>query len=809
MEKETKGTKRLKTTRDKCDSCPGVLRKLLPFIPDIIAAISIALLAVLESIYFKGRCPVLNSFEVFIVSTTLLPCIVTILSISLSVSNEKIYGAKLSEIKDLRSSFYFGFYRAILIACVAFACNIFLKLLGLGISLFFLEVIAFIYCVIFILQDVPVLARSDWKITKLLRNYYKKVAPKSCFSWGERHEVFVRMVANMLLTSGVKEAFCALNSAGANEAKLISDLLEIQNDYLRDIKRNVSGRQFAGAENYCDNSLIRIVNMGYDNVRVMTFSISPSFFKEKLTHAQCKMIVSTLYNLHQICDSLGLQEIERCKMTTMLHYPLPYRKSNEEQNAGLSVILLTALSVVNDGEAWFLRLLRDSVEGLDLLFSLDNPLGIFISMIVEHFANKKFLSDEGKEIKEFLVEPSKSVNSDGTSWNGAVIQLVNRADTNRVIKCLPRFFSFYEVIKEETRFSHGNKKRIFFDADECFTIKSVVHDWLIMVCARSKKNYFSKEDFNILDCLLSDVQRSVVAEELSEKWIEGNSIKNNINGSFLIFYGLISSGAPIADLMSRTLKETIVEYPQHFYSNKLDKALNNRPNLDCISSDVLKGIQDRIKSNPFFDTEIGTDNAKELPIRAKFFVDSQGKWLEDILDNFSKRLNHFLESEILQQVPAMIIPKGESEAQTEMRVLNFNPYYVTRYSCFFGALETNCKRLLKIRNRMVKIDDIGDISNIYAKQKGIRLNVFLDEKCPAVRPLTDNEIDCFLRNDCQNLGDDKFRYVRYLDGDSESVVLTKSELEQYVRATVYCVDLIYRRKVELAYEKIMRLEWER
>lgn len=809
MEKEVKGAKHLKTKRGKCNFDSDMSRKLLPFIPDIIVAVSIALLAVLESIYFKGCCPVLDSFEVFIVSTTLLPCIVTILSISLSVSNEKIYGAKLSEIKDLRSPFYFGFYRVALITCVAFAFNILLKLLGLGVSLFFLEVIALVYCVIFILQDVPVLARSDRKIAKLLRNYYKKIVLEKHFYLNKRHEVFTRMVTNMLLTRGLKEAFCALNSPTVDETELISDLLKIQNNYFWDIKHNISSRQLSGIENYCDNSLIRVINAGYDNVDALAFSAEPLFFENDFNEDQRNMVTASIYKLHIICKTLKLQEIEQSKMKAMLSGSWTCQKSYKEKNAAVDVILHMVLSTINEGDTWFLRLLRDDTEGLSLLFSSDNPLGYFISMIVYHFANKRFLVDEGNRIKAFLGEPEKGINSDGFSWRTAMSKSMYYVRKEQMIKWLPWFLSYYEIVKEAAQHSHGNNRRRSFDADEVFAINTVVRNWLLMVCESCKRSFFGKEDFNVFEEPLDSYQRSAVAEELSKNWVDGNSIKNNIDASFLVFYELILPDTSISNLMSSRLKEAMAEYPRHFYSTKLDEALKNRPNLDRLLSDTLTGIRDVTKSNPFFDATIGADNAKQLSICAKVFVDSQGKWLEEILGIFSKRLNHFLETEILQKVPATTIPKGELKSQTEMRVLNFNPHYVTSGNCFFGALETNCERFLKIRNRMVKIDDIGDISNICSKKKGIRLNVFIGEERPIIRKLTAEEVDQFLRSDCQNLGDGKFCYVRYLGEENERVVLTKSELEQYIQATVYCADLNYRCKVELVPEKIMRLEWER
>lgn len=808
MEKETKGTKHLKTKSGKCGSCPDVPRKLLPFISDIIAAISIALLAILEFLYFKGCCPVLNSFEVFIVSTTLLPCIVTILSISLSVSNEKIYGAKLSEIKELRSSFYFGFYHAILISCVAFACNILLKQLGLGISLFFLEVIAFIYCLIFILQDVPVLARSGRKIEKLLRNYYKKIASEEHFNLDNKHEVFTRMVANMLLTSGVKNTFCALNSTTIDENKLIYDLLEIQNDYLHDIKCNVSGRQFAGAENYYENSVIRIVNTAYDNIDILAFSTCIPFYEGKLTHEQRQMVASSILNLHKICKSLELQENEHRRIVAMLSRSWPCQKNYANQNAGFVIVLLIAFSTINDGEAWFLRLLRDSIDGLDYLFSCENPLGFYISMIIHFFANEHFLIDKGEEIKAFLDEPAKGVNSDGSSWKIMMKRKMDDVRTEQAFDWLPWFWSCYEATGEATRWYHGNKKRTSFDANDFFTIKNVVHDWLIMLCNSCGKN-FTKTEFNSFVDSLNDVQRRAIAEELSNNWTERDLVKSNNKIPFLTFFGLVSRNESIANLVGSYLKEAMIEYPQRYYSDKLNESLKNKQNLEQMSSDVRKGMQDIIINNPFFDASIGIDGAEERSIRFKFSIDHQGKWLKRILDNFSERIKRVLENEVLQKVPAITIPKGELEEQTKMRVLNFDPCYITKDNWLFNTLEPEFRRILRKGRKILKIDDIGDISNICVKEKGIRLNAILEEGHAAVRELRDDEMVDIFANDCANLEDGNFRYLGLAGQQTENIALPKGELEQYIRATVFYVDLKYRCKVELAPEKIMRMKWER
>lgn len=78
----------------------------------------------------------------------LIPSIITVLSVSLSMNKENIYGATLKELGRLRSSFYFSFLHMILVICIEFFAFSLFELFDLRITIYglgciFLFILAF------------------------------------------------------------------------------------------------------------------------------------------------------------------------------------------------------------------------------------------------------------------------------------------------------------------------------------------------------------------------------------------------------------------------------------------------------------------------------------------------------------------------------------------------------------------------------------------------------------------------------------------------------------------------------------------
>ena len=124
---------------------------------DMIAILSLTTLSTLEV------CEIINVnycnqlvFELIIV---LLPSIITIVSISLSLSKEKVYGVSLGDFAKLRKNSIYSFTRMVIIMSICIGLYTIFRLLSADVTTIVLDAFAFCYSLIFSIQEIPVLVR--------------------------------------------------------------------------------------------------------------------------------------------------------------------------------------------------------------------------------------------------------------------------------------------------------------------------------------------------------------------------------------------------------------------------------------------------------------------------------------------------------------------------------------------------------------------------------------------------------------------------------------------------------------------------
>ena len=121
--------------------------RLFSFFFDLIAFLVLLLFVLLDLFIFKVKISDydLKFRELSAIVVTLVPCIITVVSISLSISKEKIYGVTINEITELRGRFYFTFFHMILITCGIIGIYSLLSAFNARIGIYCLEFISFIY----------------------------------------------------------------------------------------------------------------------------------------------------------------------------------------------------------------------------------------------------------------------------------------------------------------------------------------------------------------------------------------------------------------------------------------------------------------------------------------------------------------------------------------------------------------------------------------------------------------------------------------------------------------------------------------
>ena len=421
---------------------------ILSYIFDLIMIFILIVFILLDILVFKET----NSEtsyqinEVSAVIITLIPCIITIISISLSISKEKIYGVTFNEISSLRGSFYFTFFHMALITCGIIGIYSTLSFFGLKIVIYSLELISLIYSVIFSIQEIPILCHSKWIIKKILSKNYLKISRKNLLFEQESTNIFNIMIRNIVFTEGIITAFNLLKKKKKQKnLDLFEYLLSMQNEYLWKVLESLSLEKSSLSDTYYDVSILDAIDKCYDNIGNMVSSTYEKYLLAKFDKEKYYYITRSIYSLHNLCSKLGLQNKEKEKMIPIITYSgiLPFFDKNND--LGMSIIIGMLASTLNEGKVWFVKLVRDNNFCSSAIFDFEKcPIGIFICMMISHlFSNKVLNENEEKEIKNFIEEQAQGINADGSTWKQLMQRAIEFSKVGKVADSILQLLKYY------------------------------------------------------------------------------------------------------------------------------------------------------------------------------------------------------------------------------------------------------------------------------------------------------------------------------------------------------------------------------
>lgn len=109
----------------------------------------------------------INNFIIADIVVVLLPTIITVHSISLSLSKEKIRGTESNNFNLLRNGWYYSFLWMLCTVITIFFVNSLCAFFELKIAVIAIDVIALFYNFHFAIQEIPVLTKNEKAINML------------------------------------------------------------------------------------------------------------------------------------------------------------------------------------------------------------------------------------------------------------------------------------------------------------------------------------------------------------------------------------------------------------------------------------------------------------------------------------------------------------------------------------------------------------------------------------------------------------------------------------------------------------------
>lgn len=505
----------------------------ISYIVDAIFACILIVLGLCDYFLIKRACPNYSSIpnNSFVVVVTLTPCVVTIVSLLLSIGKDEIYGATIAEINEMRGPDYFTLYHNVLVSCTLIIIHSFFFFFDLRVALWSLEVIAAIYALLFVRQQLPIMVHSKREIRRILRKQYQTRNPDNLLFKRTSSSTFERMVTEIVFEEGVETAYTTLKAPDIDPADLLDYLLDSSNEYFWNQKDNLSTKGFVSLGSKDFENVAKRIGQGYDKVSGLLEPDSNGTLTGIITINKYYHLTRTLFVLHDLCEELGLKKKEQKAINRILSRAVYYPFSRPDMSLKTATIVSMIATTLNSGETWFVEYLRDNDNSLSSIFSFkNNCVGTFTSMMMHHLLSKNALTEEEKgAIKQFMDLPAKGINSDGYPWNEWMHLSPRFAKIEDIIGSIASFLTYYDSVSEGDFYFHGKRSRPSYDAAENFTKRNLFHDWLLLVFSSSSYSPNLEETFKKAVETLNDENKEDFAEELSENWLDGGQLKEGID----------------------------------------------------------------------------------------------------------------------------------------------------------------------------------------------------------------------------------------------------------------------------------------
>lgn len=746
-----------------------------------------------------------NEFPAIDILLILLPTIITVISISLSLTNEKILNLKRREFYKLLNGWHYNFLSMILIVIAIFILYTICRMTGARISVVVLEGIAIFYSIYFSCTEIPVLSQNSKKIIKIIRSsYYKNTFIDYEFSRFEKQGILSIAIKQLVFENGIKCTYFALKNKN-HDPILLNYLLSLQNNLLFDavedsplFKENLVN-EYKGL----DLDLVTIIDTCFSDLEDL-LSFSTDFNIEEIYSSENNVYLMTrcLFCLHKICQTFELKKKEISKLNSIIYRLCTITDKNEGRNRWRSSFINSMIaSTVPCNDFWFAEALRN-YDFPRFIFSCDGNFSGFFYLIYCFYISQisKFISPETKaDVNKFCSKPSNGLNSDGSSWKQYARNEIERCNDECIIKIIVPLLKIYNSSQDSIFYIY--KKGANFvgsNVEDNFDKRFLLDVWLEMILFGSFVRPSSEILEDVINTFSEDDKKDLVYV-LSHKWLENDQLKQKEEIGFLSFIGLKAetsinySNKDAIECLAKFRKKYIQEREEKRIKEEMPKDLGQYKEL------IKKYFNEGRNNNPIIDKSLDVSLEKKMYISLR--VHSEG--LDSILEQYKSRLKDFFDKEVRQKIIKEIEPffyNGDYsfDELVVKKILSFKPDYMTANTWNFHGSDKDVSKIEMITNSYLP-------RYLFWKKEGIVANFEYCDEDSEFRQLNDTEINRIIDEE-YTLVNGLYKYGRYGKSDANSILVSREELFGYLKNTQFISLIVFKSKIVLDPSKILFLK---
>lgn len=762
-----------------------LIRKFNKYCILLLICASFVTIVLLESfkIIAFNECITNNSSYDVILSA--VPCVLTILSITLSISKEKVAGLERSLFNKLRSKFYYNFFEMILISITIFSVYVFLRLFNLSIAVFTLDLISLFLCALFCCEEIPILLKNEKRILKIIikaqDNYFNKKEDKK-----EDLNSLISDAQYFCITKyGISKVFYYYKLYSKN------DNFEI---YLSNYRKSLfEETEFIKTINECSVSKFKDIELydgikkTYENVSVLTSKNSNCYLPSLLKNEGRYYVESYLYCLHKLTDFMHVENIEKDNLLSLLN-PILYDRNSDNFIYFLCIELIC--NNIKEGDLWFINAFTEVSFPFNFYTDVTNYFGLFLLILFFYIEKlNEHISNETKQkISNFVDNLTRTSNSFGMNWKQNAVRTIE-GGAQTLTSLLPKLLSFYNGVSEIifTFLSERNFGSYTVDQSTTFTKEILIDSWLELV----------SEDYNYSDNIKENIAISLDLLDKNDVELVVYRIgcfisEENMDKKFCKYIGITdpycnkSYMNAFRNIHSKYYKE---KTKQHYESLDL-------PENEELRQKVFEKFQQLISNNAFASEKV---NANEDEISFKFRVDRDNALqLINLFFDYNKGLLNSLIGSRLNSI------FGKERASFEYQYSKADFDLITNFKPKFYGRGGNLRRASYEFAGKYDLDykQISEFPlHTFIKENAIKADFKLNKNDTIVRNLNDEEM-CNLIDSEYEMTDGLYSYSDY--GTKEtSYYVTKEELQTILNNKFLIIEVHYNAKIEIDQDGIL------
>jgi hypothetical protein len=734
----------------------------------------------------------------------LLPLVLTILSITLSLPKELIYGVDKTDFRKLRGPKTYSFLEMLTITICLLVVYGFSKIFHFLIVFWILDIISVIYSLVFLTQEIPMLMHDKSTIMKVLK--------KNIDSITREPNVDIAL-QNILLNDGIRDVYFYLKGKNPDRNRQYIDLLlDLQNIYLDEYIDNHTLVIQGISYEYKHIEILQAINRSINNVNdVLSFNKDLNIIEIYGDENHFYHITRSLFFLHKILIELKFDrkfQRDYSDIIKSIFMKIDFENSSIDEKRFLYKTLnAMIISSLSSNDLWFIELLRDSAyNDINTIYGSDAYM-VFVSIYLFNLAkvDPRSAEDLKSRISAFAKSSSNGIYGIGASWSNVLKHKLEYLDLKEITSILPEMLLIYDSNPNSFSWYESHRSGVTISSTSMFTKEKIINWWIGYVL--SNENLFAyslNSQQNMALPQLNEKEADLLAVELNKNWFDDDKLKPEVDLSIFDFFGVkasiqhLDSNSNVVSTL-RVYKNARIKAG---ISTEIDEHVTTPETLSTYKTILSDGLMKAIENFPYIDRTIDLENEEMKCFKILFDT----RWSESLVKAYSEKMPESLRSLIYSdfisnpEISAIKRPIDQYNEQILHEIVDFQPTAKNAYIYDFVQSDQTEFLLNKIRP-IPSIDKMWLPHDLFIRANAIGVNIEYVEEPSFVRRLTHDEINTIIDRDYK-LINGLYKYVEGANGD-RSVLLTREEIGNIVNKKFFFACLVFRYKAEYKVNDIL------